>query len=170
MSIYYIVYDRGVSTWLEITFNPKFDTNIFPLWTVCVHVDVVVNELNSFNTDCGYSFFAYMNIIKILFVVSLMFFAVVLYYHFKGTNNNITRRKKNTWIHLWKNTEHRTRDLFYICIHRTGVHIYMDICNTFYIQKSNCWTDRIICLNKADANVGEWVRAYIHVYVQMITM
>lgn len=38
------------------------------------------------------------------------------------------------------------------------------------IQKSNCWTDRTICLNKTDANVGECVRAYIHAYVQMITM
>lgn len=38
------------------------------------------------------------------------------------------------------------------------------------IQKSNCWTDRTICLNKTDANVGECVRAYIHAYVQMIMM
>lgn len=57
---------------------------------------------------------------------------------------------------------HKTHDGFYTLI----LYRFSNLC----IQKSNCWTDRTICLNKTDANVGEYVRAYIHAYVQMISV
>lgn len=75
----------------------------------------------------------------------------------------VKRRKKKKQMNL-PLKGHIIRDEFYTYIVQVFIYII--------IQRSNCWTDRTICLNKTDANVGEsvCVRAYIHAYVRINTM
>lgn len=95
---------------------------------------------------------------------SSRFQLVFFYYHFKWTNE---QKESNIWAHLRKGPQ--STWWFFIRMYRI-VSFRFPCGKHLCIQKSNCWTDRTICLNKTDANVGECVRAYIHAYVQMIMM